>query len=142
MNFEECVSRNMIKPNQNRDVNRELRTAKRFIRSAEANKKIKEWEMVEIAAYNAGFHCARALLYCKGYSERSHHCLYVAIKELFKEERIVRSAETMEEFRYVRNNVQYAGDTAFEEEAGFFLGFVKQFYEETKQIVSQKCSKT
>ena len=36
-----------------------------------------------VFSYYAMFHAARALLYSKGYKERSHYCLSVSLQELF-----------------------------------------------------------
>lgn len=47
------------------------------------NKKLK---LAAIQAYYSMFHSARALLYNKGYREKSHFALSVAIEELFSRE--------------------------------------------------------
>ena len=36
-----------------------------------------------IQSYYAMFHTARALLYAKGYREKSHYCLRIALEELY-----------------------------------------------------------
>lgn len=43
------------------------------------------------------FHSARALLYFRGYREKGHYCLYLAIKEFFVKENKL-SASLVEEF--------------------------------------------
>lgn len=40
-----------------------------------------KWSILQ--AYYAMFHATRALVYSKGYREKSHHCLSVALKALF-----------------------------------------------------------
>lgn len=49
--------------------------------------KEKRFEYATIAGYYSLFHSARALLYSRGYRERSHYCLRVAIRELFVNEK-------------------------------------------------------
>jgi uncharacterized protein (UPF0332 family) len=39
-----------------------------------------------IQAYYAMFHAGRALIYARGYREKSHYCLAVALRTLFVEE--------------------------------------------------------
>lgn len=45
-----------------------------------------QFEWATIQAYYSMFHSARALLYRRGYRERSHHALLVALRELFSRE--------------------------------------------------------
>lgn len=49
-----------------------LESAARFLRAAEKNVTIEEYEMAHLAAYNSAFHSVRAFLYAAGYVERSH----------------------------------------------------------------------
>ena len=76
MNLERCLQEGLIKRDlTTRDrVENSFKIAERFLRSAEKNREIEENEMAEIAAYNSAFHSARALLFAKGYVERSHYC--------------------------------------------------------------------
>lgn len=48
-----------------------------------ANKKLK-WATMQ--GYYSMFHCARALLYNKGYGEKNHFALSIAVEELFSKE--------------------------------------------------------
>lgn len=48
-----------------------------------ANKKLK-WATIQ--GYYSMFHSTRALLYSKGYREKSHYALSIAIEELFSKE--------------------------------------------------------
>lgn len=65
MRFDECLDKGMIKrdPKATERVGTSLDAAERFLRSAERNFEIEEYEMVEIAAYNSAFHSARSLLF-------------------------------------------------------------------------------
>ena len=86
MNLKECEAEKLIKRDSRarERIPISLSTAERFLHSAEKNLEINEYEMVELAAYNSAFHSARALLFSKGYTERSHSCLS---KEREREER-------------------------------------------------------
>lgn len=54
-----------------------------------------------INAYYAIFHAARALLYSRGYRERSHHCLSIALEALFVESGLMETHF----IRIFRNNM-------------------------------------
>lgn len=55
------------------------------------------------------FHSARALLYSRGYREKGHYCLYLAIKEFFvKEKKIDLSlAEKFNNCMILREEADY-----------------------------------
>ncbi len=86
MRFEECLNKGLIKKDSDapKRVNNSLEIAERFLKSSRKNLEIEEHEMAELGAYNSIFHSARALLFAKGYVERSHHCLNVALKYLYE----------------------------------------------------------
>lgn len=67
-------------------VIKEIEAAKSDLAEAHdslANKKLK-WATIQ--GYYSMFHSARALLYSKGYREKSHYALSIAIEELFSKE--------------------------------------------------------
>ncbi|MEA2046217.1 MAG: HEPN domain-containing protein [Euryarchaeota archaeon] len=107
-------------------VESSLEIAERFLRSAERNLEIEEHEMAEIAAYNSAFHSARALLFAEGYTERSHYCLGIALRTLYKGQ-IVDLLKTFDKIRLSRHNVQYGGVLVGEEEAEFVITFAEEF---------------
>jgi uncharacterized protein (UPF0332 family) len=98
----------------------------RFLRSSNRNLEIDEFEMAEMAAYNSAFHAARALLFAKGYTERSHFCLGVALRGLYKG-KIIDLLKTFDKIRLSRHNIQYGGALASEEEAAFVINFARDF---------------
>lgn len=67
-------------------VLKEIEAAKTDLAEAQdslANKKLK-WATIQ--GYYSMFHSARALLYSRGYREKSHYALSIAIEELFSKE--------------------------------------------------------
>jgi uncharacterized protein (UPF0332 family) len=62
-----------------------------------------------IQAYYSMFHSARALLYAKGYRERSHRCLVIALREFYVEPRLLEleSVEGLEAGKTLRENADY-----------------------------------
>ena len=92
--------------------------------------------MAEIAAYNSGFHSARALLFVRGYTERSHYCLGVALKCLYKKDEIIKALNTFDKIRLSRHNVMYGGILITREEAEFVIKFAEEFLEIVKKQVN------
>ncbi len=133
MRFEECLDKGLIKkdPIARERVESSLIIAERFLRSSNRNLEIDEYEMAEIAAYNSAFHAARALLFAKGFTERSHFCLGVALKGLYRGN-ILDLLKTFDKIRLSRHNVQYGGTLVGEEEAAFVTEFARDFLDAAK----------
>lgn len=55
------------------------------------------------------FHSARALLYARNYRERSHHCLIVAIRALYVEEKLLplHLIEGLQKAKTLRESADY-----------------------------------
>ncbi len=128
MRFEDCVEKGMIKrdPKAAVRVDTSLDAAERFLSSSKRNLEIQEYEMVEIAAYNSAFHSARSLLFARGYVERSHYCLGLAIRGLYSGP-VVDLINTWDKIRLSRHNVQYGGGLVNPEEAEFVINFAEEF---------------
>jgi len=128
MRLEECVDRGLIKkdPLASERVESSLMIAERFLRSSSRNLEIDEYEMAEMAAYNSAFHAARALLFAKGYTERSHFCLGVALRGLYRG-KIIDLLKTFDKIRLSRHNIQYGGALVTEDEAEFVIDFAQDF---------------
>ena len=138
MNFKDCLSKGMIRKDKHASerVNKSLEIAKRFLASSKKNIDIDESEMSEIASYNSIFHSSRALLFSKGYTERSHICVILALKGLYKNNPELNDLlNTFDKIRISRHNIQYGGILIDTEEAEFVYNFAKQFLEKTKSIV-------
>jgi uncharacterized protein (UPF0332 family) len=128
MRFEECLDKGLIKedPSASERVESSLMIAERFLRSSNRNLEINEYEMAEMAAYNSAFHAARALLFAKGYTERSHFCLGVALRGLYRG-KIIDHLKIFDKIRLSRHNVQYGGALVSEDEAAFVINFAQDF---------------
>ena len=84
--FQECLKREKIKPFSAgpRLVAKEFRTARTDLKAAQDTLRTGNAKWATIQAYYAMFHAGRALLYAKGYRERSHYCLVVALRMLYQ----------------------------------------------------------
>ena len=140
MNFRDCLSKKLIKRDKSAPerVSKSLKIAERFLLSADKNIEIEELEMSEIASYNSIFHSARSLLFRRGYTERSHICVILALKELYKDyPELISLLNTFDKIRISRHNIQYGGALIDIEEAKFVYEFAKQFLEKTKTIIKE-----
>lgn len=89
--FKKCLNnKKIIKFPKARDkVKIELKATKEDLKNAKNFLRNRNFKYATIAGYYSLFHAARVLLYSRGYRERSHYCLRVAIKELFVKEKLL-----------------------------------------------------
>ena len=64
-------------------VNKEIDRAKYDLEKASTSYKNEDYKWCSIQAYYSMFHCAKALVLNKGFREKSHYCLLIALKELY-----------------------------------------------------------
>jgi uncharacterized protein (UPF0332 family) len=95
-----------IRPDQ-KLVEKELAAARADLRDAHESLKFKKSKWATIQGYYSIFHSARALLFAKGYREKSHHALYAGITELYAD-LIERSLiQEFEHSMYLRQEADY-----------------------------------
>ena len=92
----------------------------------------KKFKWAIIQGYYSMFHAARALVYSKGFREKSHYALLVALRELFKNLLESELIENFEEAMSLREEADYGlifseeGATSIVNNAGKFLNKVKE----------------
>ena len=64
-------------------VDKELDAAEHDIESAKVSRERGDAKWASVQAYYSMFHCAKALVLAKGYREKSHKCLGIALGELY-----------------------------------------------------------
>jgi uncharacterized protein (UPF0332 family) len=86
--FKQCLENGKIIPFEKGQelVNKEFAVARSDIQDAKAGYEERRYKWSTIQAYYAMFHAVRALVYSRGYREKSHYCLSVALKALFIDE--------------------------------------------------------
>jgi uncharacterized protein (UPF0332 family) len=86
--FKQCLENEKIVsfPKGKELVEKELSVARSDLMDAKAGYENHRFKWSTIQAYYAMFHAARALIYFRGYREKSHYCLSVALRALFVEE--------------------------------------------------------
>jgi len=138
MNFDDCLKNGFIKKDSTAPerVNKSLEIAIRFLISSKKNLDIDELEMAELASYNTIFHAARALLFKKEYTERSHTCLITALKALYiQNQPLLNLLNTFDKIRISRHNIQYGGILIDKDEAEFVLEFATSFLDHVQEII-------
>ncbi len=83
--FEKCIkNRRLEKIVFNKDmIEREIKTADYDLSRALKNHEEGDFKWSAIQAYYSMFHSAKGLVLSRGYREKSHRCLLVALEELF-----------------------------------------------------------
>jgi len=88
-------------------VHKEISAARSDLKDAQESARIRKFKWSTIQGYYSMFHSARALLYHKGYREKSHYALLAALRELFLNE-IERSLlQGFEHGMYLRQEADY-----------------------------------
>src|SRR3989304_7929151 len=67
-------------------IEKEIEAAKSDLLDARDSLERRRFKWATIQGYYSMFHSARALLYSRGFREKSHYALLVAIRELFSNE--------------------------------------------------------
>ena len=138
MNFDDCLGKGMIKKSDSslEKVEQSIAFGDKFLNSAKKNFDIEELEVCEIISYNALFHYSRALLFKKGYNERSHICLFIALKKLYPEQKEL--FERADKIRSERHNLVYMGLAAEGESVEYVIEFVEEFRDAAKKLLEIK----
>lgn len=136
MSFDDCVEKGLLRKSSDA-VGRVIQSVSmgdRFLRSAEKNYDIEEFEVSEMVAYTALFHYARALLFAKGYVERSHTCLFDALRRFYPGiDGLISRADRL---RVERHNLQYSGLITNSQSARISIDLAREFGTAVKKELS------
>jgi len=102
--FKQCLDNKKITPfaRGKKLVEKELSIAQSDLSDAKAGFDTQRYKWSTIQAYYAMFHAARALIYSRGYREKSHYCLAIALRALFTDEGIMK-AKSIRDFLNAMN---------------------------------------
>ncbi|MDH4272965.1 MAG: HEPN domain-containing protein [Candidatus Aminicenantes bacterium] len=116
--FRECLEKRKIIPfpRARKFALKELTAAGEDLAEARDRFGHRRYKYATINAYYAVFHAARALVYSKGFRERCHYCLAVALEALFVDPDLLSG-------RYVR---MFHNTMASREEADYSGTFSKE----------------
>ena len=122
-----------------RQVKKELKEAENDLAEALDRFKSEKYKYATITGYYSMFHSARALIYSKGYREKSHYYLLVALNSLFVDAAVL-SKEIASEFHdamVLREDADYHGNFT-KEGAETVLKAAKEFLSAAKAILKIK----
>ena len=138
VDFNECLKRNKLTKFSKAKsfVLKEINSAKSDLETAIDSFKRENYKWATVQAYYAMFHTARALLYSKGYREKSHYCLIIALKALFVAERLLdtRLIEALQTAKTLRENADYDSDFS-ESSAETLVEKAQEFLEKAQEIL-------
>ena len=139
--FEQCLESGKIAPFERGKglVKKELSVGEGDLRDASAGFQDKRYKWSTIQAYYAMFHAARALVYSRGYREKSHHCLSVALRALFVESGEL-DAQSGRDFLNAMNLREAADYESHFSEAGAaaVIGAAGKFIERARGLLEQR----
>lgn len=138
--FEKCLERGKIKSfsKARQLVSKELDLAKEDLKTARESFKKKNYKWSTIQAYYSMFHTGRALIYQKGYREKSHFCLMETLKSLYVSENILsyKFLEALQLGKSLRENADYYGDFDKLSTESMLLS-AESFMKEAKRILKK-----
>jgi uncharacterized protein (UPF0332 family) len=118
--FKKCLEQGKIVkvPNDEEWIEKERAEAEYDLARAKTSLKNKDHKWAIVQGYYSMFHVAKALVLSKGYREKSHHCLIVAVRELFlgkgkmTEELVVKLEEAMDLRHQADYGLEYTSEEA------------------------------
>lgn len=136
--FKKCLENRKIFPAPPAKllIRKELSAAEQDLAEAQDRLEKQRYKYAIIDAYYAAFHAARALLYSKGFRERSHYCLSVAIEALFVEAGQIegRFVRTLNNLMSLREDADYSGSSS-EETASLCVQNADELLEQTRLLL-------
>ena len=137
--FENCLKRKSIRKFSRGPslIKKEIENAELDINSAKESSKTKNYKWTIIQTYYSMFHSARALLYNKGYREKSHFCLIEAIRNFYVNEGEVGFwlVEALQKAKIMREGADYYGEFT-KENAIDLINSAKDFLTKSKELLS------
>ncbi len=138
MNYKECIEKGLLRKAEisHDEIQHQLQIAEDYIKKAEKILDKETFDISFLVTYISIFHSARALLYSKGYKERSHFCLFEFAREEFKDnQEVVRLAEISQNYRETRHMIQYEGALCSEASAKEAINDAKKFLKAVKNAI-------
>ena len=128
--FERCIKeRRLVKIKPSKEmIQKELESAEYDLERARNSLDQEDFKWTAIQSYYSMFHAAKALVLKKGYREKSHFCLIIALRELYIKENKIET-EMVENFELcmnLRHEADY-GLTYHQESAETALKYAENF---------------
>ncbi|MFA5646460.1 MAG: HEPN domain-containing protein [Candidatus Ratteibacteria bacterium] len=138
LEFRKCLEKGKLRkfPKGEALFNKEIQAASDDLAEAKDNFRSGKFKWATIQGYYSIFHTARALIYSKGYREKSHYCLIVAIRVLFVQPKILSSQliETLQDGKRLRESADYYSNWS-EEGAKRLIENTEEFLSEALKLL-------
>lgn len=136
--FEHCVKERRlikIKPS-NEMIQKELESAEYDLERARNSLEEEDFKWAAVQSYYSMFHAAKALVLKKGYREKSHYCLLIALREFYvkKDELNAEMVENFELCMNLRHEADY-GLTYHQESAETAIKYTEEFLNNTLKLI-------
>jgi len=136
--FERCVKeRHLLRIKALREmIEKEITSATYDLSRSKESMQDEDYKWASVQAYYSMFHAAKALVLKKGYREKSHYCLIVAIRELYVKDGTMNDelADTLELCMHLRHDADY-GLNYDEESAETAIRYAQQFLSAVKKLL-------
>lgn len=118
-------------------ISKEVESAEADLKDAKDSLERKKLKWATIQGYYSTFHSARALLYSRGFRERSHYAVLVAMRELFVNELGRDLIKRFEDAMELRQEADYSSEFS-EAGATETIGGAVDFLRKAKEILKIK----
>ena len=115
-------------------VLKEIEGAESDLEDAKDSLSRKKFKWATIQGYYSMFHATRALVYSKGFREKSHYALLIALKELYKNQLESELIQNFDEAMTLREEADY-GLIFSEEGATSIVNNAEKFLNRVKEIL-------
>lgn len=115
-------------------VLKEIEGAESDLEDAKDSLSRRKFKWATIQGYYSMFHAARALVYSKGFREKSHYALLVALRELYKNQLESELIQNFDEAMSLREEADY-GLIFSEEGATSIINNAEKFLNRVKEIL-------
>jgi len=137
--FKNCLERRLIRKFSRGPAltKKEIENAELDINSAKESFEKENYKWAIIQTYYSMFHSARALLYSRGYREKSHFCLIEAIRHFYidKGEIGFWLVEALQKAKIMREGADYYGEFT-KENATDLVDNAEEFLAKSKELLS------
>lgn len=141
MNLKDCFEKGLLRKTkiEKEKIANSIELAKHFLERAKGNFNNNYFDVAFLMAYNSMFHSARALLFSKGYKERSHYCLIAFLQKEFSNEKdILEFSKLLNSYRMSRHSIQYSGELCSETDANEAIDDSSKFLDAAKFNLSKR----
>lgn len=136
--FERCIEeKHLVRIKTSKEmIQKEIANSEYDLNRSKESLRNKDYKWTVVQAYYSIFHAAKALVLKKGYREKSHYCLIIALKELYIRQGML-DQEMVDNFElclHLRHDADY-GLTYNNESAETAIEYAENFFDNTLPLI-------